>query len=242
MKIDVEQPRSHKSANWPGMSQVEKCPNCRKQNIVDGKTEHILCLQPAVMAAFPEREARMAGTMLWRIFCVPCFTKISGSMFLKVLEDGKVVERNVPSMQLIREGYGAPFEPSGKTTVPAYVRSSTMTFTGLHLAISSDFQTYTSNILGAKTEVDANVAPGVSQKMISVYKNKVYEKCDNCGKSAFEAAREASETGELTGETRTKALQGCSKCKKVRYCSKTCQVSHWKAEHKLVCATLAAEK
>lgn len=239
MKIDIETPRSHKSANWPGMSQIEKCLNCRKQNVVDGKTEHILCLQPAIMKAFPERQSIMAGTMLWRIFCVPCFTKISGSMFLNVLEDGKVVERSIPSMQLIREGYGAPFEPSGQTTVPAYKRSSTTTFTGLHMAISSDFQKYTSNIMGAKTKVDVNVAPGASQKMVSVIKKKVTEGCANCGKSAVEAAMDASETGELTGDERTKALMGCSKCKKVRYCSRSCQVSHWKSEHKLVCATLA---
>jgi hypothetical protein len=37
-----------------------------------------------------------------------------------------------------------------------------------------------------------------------------------------------------------KKLSVCGKCKDVKYCSRDCQVAHWKAGHKDVCATAAS--
>ena len=37
-------------------------------------------------------------------------------------------------------------------------------------------------------------------------------------------------------------LQKCKQCKVVQYCSKECQVEHWKASHRTLCKGLKAAK
>ena len=49
------------------------------------------------------------------------------------------------------------------------------------------------------------------------------ERCENCQKRGV------------------RELQECSRCIAVSYCSKECQVSHWKAQHKKDCARLQSE-
>jgi MYND finger len=48
--------------------------------------------------------------------------------------------------------------------------------------------------------------------------------------------------GEDLGEKRTKAFMQCSKCRSVRYCSRECQVLHWKKGHKKECSLLASKQ
>eukprot|EP01116_Phalansterium_solitarium_P018745 TRINITY_DN5079_c0_g1_i1.p1 TRINITY_DN5079_c0_g1~~TRINITY_DN5079_c0_g1_i1.p1 ORF type:complete len:149 (+),score=7.93 TRINITY_DN5079_c0_g1_i1:780-1226(+) len=40
------------------------------------------------------------------------------------------------------------------------------------------------------------------------------------------------------GCVKVTGLKRCAGCERVSYCGKTCQTSHWKAEHKRVCKTL----
>jgi len=53
--------------------------------------------------------------------------------------------------------------------------------------------------------------------------------------STFRCARCDKMDGTAT-ESEFKPFKMCTKCKKVYYCSKTCQVEDWKARHKSLCA------
>ena len=59
------------------------------------------------------------------------------------------------------------------------------------------------------------------------------QRCVVCG--ATEAKAKPAKTG------REKLMQ-CGRCKTPRYCSPACQRAHWKAGHKGVCKTLAAQR
>jgi MYND finger len=48
--------------------------------------------------------------------------------------------------------------------------------------------------------------------------------CDGCG----------------TLERKVGNLKNCGKCRQTRYCSRDCQLKHWKQGHKKKCAMLAA--
>lgn len=231
MKIDIDTPRAHNSAPWPGMSQVENCPCCRKRTKVDGKTEHVLCLQSAMMKAYPKKNAFIASKMLWRVFCIACFTKISGTL---------ATGNQEPCIKFVSDGFGAPFgdEVPGNKTVPAYQRSTSMTFSGLHLAISNDFAlNFISKIMNTKHTVTTNVAAGDSQKSVLSMKPKMLLGCSNCNKTSFDVAANQGWDGK-----KMRALMGCSRCKKVRYCSRECQIAHWHSGHKLLCKELASQK
>ena len=167
--------------------------------------------------------------MLWRIFCIKCFTKISGKL-----------SNGVPCIKVISDGFGAPFgdEVPGNKTVPAYERSSSMTSSGLHLAISNDYaKHFLSKTMNTISTVTTNVAKGDSQKTVLSMKPKMLEVCSNCKKTAFDVAADQGWDG-----TKTKSLLGCSSCRKVRYCSKNCQIMDWNSGHKLVCKQLASQK
>ena len=60
-------------------------------------------------------------------------------------------------------------------------------------------------------------------KLIGAYAVDYFQKCGNCKKKP-------SESTEFSG-----ALRFCVGCHAVAYCSKACQVAHWKAGHKHAC-------
>ncbi|SMR49413.1 unnamed protein product [Zymoseptoria tritici ST99CH_3D1] len=68
--------------------------------------------------------------------------------------------------------------------------------------------------------------------------------CDTCawcfqrGATAEEERKNSAALGLPAGFVQTKA---CTGCKKVRYCSKTCQSKAWKREHKYECKALSVE-
>ena len=79
---------------------------------------------------------------------------------------------------------------------------------------------------------------------------KWYQKAANQGhigaKAAFERLKlkqkdsaasvpASPSTGCANCGISTANLRGCSRCKAIFYCSKECQVAHWKSEHKAAC-------
>jgi len=73
---------------------------------------------------------------------------------------------------------------------------------------------------------DSKQAKEDMDRLMKLYTDEVFEefmedpKCSECGKPA---------------------TQRCSKCKQAWYCSRDCQLRHWKA-HKAVCALFKAHK
>ena len=53
----------------------------------------------------------------------------------------------------------------------------------------------------------------------------------------FEGCRWCEKSADELGEP----LRTCSQCHEVKYCSRKCQKSHWKAEHKYTCGRYATE-
>jgi len=242
MAIDLDSPRSHNSAPWPGVSQLADCPCCRAQTKSDKKTEYVLCHQGAMMEAYPEKGQGAAMKLLWRLFCVPCFARLANDTiegFAKVLADGSLAPTSLPVIDVIRSGRGAPFTGTrGDCVVPAYLRTKAIVETGLSATIASDYQEYFLNILGGRVSSNtASLLPGQSEQGIGVISSKMFAVCsaEDCKLRAFTA------NANMDGNTRTKPLMLCSKCKTARYCSRECQGGHWKA-HKKECARLAELK
>ncbi|KAL7547406.1 hypothetical protein ACHAWF_010716 [Thalassiosira exigua] len=59
-------------------------------------------------------------------------------------------------------------------------------------------------------------------ELVSTLERQTWSQCEYCIKSASSVSQ---------------PLKACSKCKAVRYCSKECQVQHWKEGHKIDCKT-----
>ncbi|KAJ7455223.1 hypothetical protein B0H11DRAFT_2176162 [Mycena galericulata] len=76
----------------------------------------------------------------------------------------------------------------------------------------------TDSLLASSNAGIAAIRAGLDQKRAFTKEAKAL--CDNCKKQ----------------ETSTSPLQSCSRCRSVRYCSRECQVAHYKALHKKACA------
>ena len=190
-----------------GISQVSDCPCCRAKTKVDSKTQYVLCSQVAMMSGFPDGRAVIGLKMLWRLFCVPCCTRISGSIEMhQGSPDGEILL--VPTIDLVKDGRGAPFVPirnySTFSPVPLYKRTSSMTKSGLHATISHDYTKYCSNMLGGKASIKKTENVGESQKSMFAMNNKIFEKCSGigCNNGAHKVAMNL-------GFERTKPLMLC---------------------------------
>jgi hypothetical protein len=83
-------------------------------------------------------------------------------------------------------------------------------------------------------DIRFSVEPGTTASLIR-FETQEPRECSHCG------GVPAKEDGEEDGEASAVSFQRCGKCKRTQYCSKACQVEHWKqGGHKEECAQFAA--
>jgi len=222
------------TAKWPRLEQIDSCPSCRKKTVLDGKTIHILCAQPAMMASSKSPVGYAAGIsmrILFRSFCVTCFDRIAGHVSVRCRETGEWSEEKV--IDLLLQGQVPPYRASRHEDIvmSAYDRYSSSFNCGLISALEQDISKYQQLSMGMKHVPSHSEMPGMPPKSVAKIRPKVFERCCVCSKTAWEVHE--AEGGEL-GESELKPLKLCGGCKERRYCGRECQLADWKT-HKATC-------
>ena len=159
-------------------------PCCQKTNIVDGRTEHVLCMQLGIMTQNKALGRGIVQKFLWRIFCVPCFEKISPPLVCNwPNENGEKEPIDITTMEMVRGGLTAPFGEDASKTVGAFRRTNSITFSGLLNVIANDIGKFFGNAVGAKLsnsrpEELPSLGPNRMGE-VRVLKAKMFEKCWN---------------------------------------------------------------
>lgn len=223
--LAIDADNSRDSAAWPQIEQVQSCPCCRKKTVEDGKTEYVMCMQACTMGG--RAPGSIASKMLWRAFCIACFSRIAGQY------QGKSV------MEMVRWGAGDGIRCPGHAVVKAYERTTAVVCSGLSASIASDFMKWMGLGMGVKAKTQSvERSEKHSDRMLFALPGKVFEACATCGKTSFQVMSEAG----LLCEERTKPLMLCGGCKQRRYCSVECSRVDWKAGHKKECREMQALK
>ena len=218
------------SAPWP-KNQLEACPLCRNKTVIDGKTLHVMCAQPAIMES-SRNPGMMSMRLLFRSFCVSCFDSMAGQTQIRCPKTKEL--NSVTVLSLLKDGMLPPFTGNSVVT-NAHDRYTLGVMSGLIPSIETDIAKYQGNSMGAKVST-ITPTPGLPTKTICTMNNKVFETCCMCGKSSWEAHE-----GEL-GESRLRSLKLCGGCRQRRYCGSECQLRDWKNGHKAQCREIQKQK
>jgi hypothetical protein len=148
MKVDNDDAPAQ-SADWPKVAEEMKCPCCKQEAKVDGKTWHVLASFQAAMMG--REQSALALKMVWRVFCIACFDSLGCQGLYAVPPGHSAADMPTSAMPLLTRETVAPFSTMGyeisgvrhvppfDRAIPVYDRVQTFVKSGFMMCISRNF-------------------------------------------------------------------------------------------------------